>query len=103
VAHELNNPLAGIVTYAKVLEKKVKNNLPAGEQQEKMLKELELIRSESLRCGNIVRKFTGIRAAENQLFSGSPAGRDHQPECGHHASSYAVGKGGAGKKDLASE
>jgi len=68
VAHELNNPLAGIVTYAKVLEKKVKNNLPAGEQQEKMLKELELIRSESLRCGNIVRNLLAFARGKSANF-----------------------------------
>src|SRR4030043_264872 len=68
VAHELNNPLAGIVTYAKILEKKVKNNVPAGEQQEKMIKELELIRSESMRCGNIVRNLLAFARGKSVNF-----------------------------------
>jgi two-component system NtrC family sensor kinase len=68
VAHELNNPLAGIVTYAKVLEKKVKNHVPTGQQQEKMMKELELIRSESLRCGNIVRNLLAFARGKSTNF-----------------------------------
>ncbi|GAB4342541.1 MAG: ATP-binding protein [Calditrichia bacterium] len=54
VAHELNNPIAGIVTYSKLLKKQIKRILPDDAQSERILKELELIYSESLRCGNIV-------------------------------------------------
>ena len=54
-AHELNNPLAGIVTYAKLLIKKVQNDVTIGSEKESILERLELIRSESMRCGNIVR------------------------------------------------
>ncbi len=68
VAHELNNPLAGIVTYAKILEKKVKNHFPPGEQQEKIIKELELIRTESLRCGNIVRNLLAFARGKSTNF-----------------------------------
>jgi len=55
VAHELNNPLSGILTYSKLLAKKVDARLPDGEEKTRMLESLELIRAESLRCGNIVR------------------------------------------------
>lgn len=55
VAHELNNPLSGIVTYAKVLERKVKRHVPDGPDAQAILDQLEMIRSESLRCGQIVR------------------------------------------------
>ena len=54
VAHEINNPLTGIVTYAKLLQKKIKRLLPE-ETNGEIVKELELIRTESMRCGNIVR------------------------------------------------
>lgn len=54
VAHELNNPIAGIVTYASFLQKKLKGKLPADDAVE-IQQDLEIIRSESLRCGNIVR------------------------------------------------
>lgn len=55
VAHELNNPLAGILTYAKILIKKIQNNLSQPVEKEKFIEKLEHIRSESMRCGNIVR------------------------------------------------
>jgi two-component system, NtrC family, sensor kinase len=55
VAHELNNPLSGILTSAKLLQKKVNRLLPEGEERERISESLELIRSESTRCGNIVR------------------------------------------------
>jgi len=55
VAHELNNPLSGILTTAKVLEKKIRRLLPEGEDRDRFAENLDLIRSESTRCGNIVR------------------------------------------------
>ncbi len=47
VAHEINNPLAGIFTYAKLLEKK----LPA---QKPVIDWVQTIQHESRRCGDIV-------------------------------------------------
>jgi two-component system NtrC family sensor kinase len=55
VAHELNNPLAGILTYAKLLIKKIQHNFDEITEKEKIVEKLEHIRSESVRCGNIVR------------------------------------------------
>jgi two-component system, NtrC family, sensor kinase len=55
VAHELNNPLSGILTTAKLLERKVNRLLPEGEERVRISESLDLIRSESTRCGNIVR------------------------------------------------
>ncbi len=55
VAHEINNPLSGILTYAKLLRKWVeKVECDEGRKQE-MRSSLELIESESRRCGEIVR------------------------------------------------
>ena len=67
VAHELNNPLSGILTYAKLIAKRVERTLPEGPDREKVLDNLDLIRSESMRCGNIVRDlltFARGRSAE---------------------------------------
>jgi two-component system NtrC family sensor kinase len=47
VAHEINNPLAGIFTYARLLEKKLAPGKPA-------LEWLQSIQRESKRCGEIV-------------------------------------------------
>jgi two-component system NtrC family sensor kinase len=55
VAHELNNPLSGILTHAKLTARRVAGLVPEGPDREKMLDALELIRSEAMRCGNIVR------------------------------------------------
>jgi two-component system NtrC family sensor kinase len=55
VAHELNNPLSGIVTYSRVIARKLERDMEAGESREKVLQELDLIRSESMRCGRIVK------------------------------------------------
>lgn len=55
VAHELNNPLSGILTTAKLLERKMNRLLPDGEERTRVEESLDLIRSESTRCGNIVR------------------------------------------------
>jgi two-component system NtrC family sensor kinase len=53
VAHEINNPLAGILVYAKLLLKRAgKNGAGDGDETKK---HLEMIASESARCGDIVK------------------------------------------------
>jgi two-component system NtrC family sensor kinase len=55
VAHELNNPLAGILNYAKLVERTIdEGRLPAHEQAE-LRRYTELIHKEAGRCGEIVR------------------------------------------------
>lgn len=53
VAHEINNPLAGILTYAKLLRKWVAECDKS--KKEQINNSLELIESESRRCGAIVK------------------------------------------------
>ncbi|HJZ13648.1 MAG TPA: HAMP domain-containing protein, partial [Acidobacteriota bacterium] len=53
VAHEVNNPLAGILTYSKVLLKKIGSGRAI--DGESMKQELEMIAGESARCGEIVK------------------------------------------------
>ncbi len=68
VAHELNNPLSGIVTYAKLLARKVARQLPEGPEKDKIIEDLELIRAESMRCGQIVRDLlTYARGGSHEL------------------------------------
>jgi two-component system NtrC family sensor kinase len=52
VAHEINNPLAGILTYAKLLKKRLGR---AAEVDPENIGMLDLMESESRRCGEIVR------------------------------------------------
>jgi two-component system NtrC family sensor kinase len=51
VAHEINNPLAGILIYAKLLLKKIAGDGSAEESKQY----LSMIASESARCGDIVK------------------------------------------------
>jgi two-component system, NtrC family, sensor kinase len=53
VAHEINNPLAGILTYAKLLKKQfAKEN---DKKYDEVIASLDLIESESWRCGEIIK------------------------------------------------
>jgi two-component system, NtrC family, sensor kinase len=52
VAHEINNPLAGILTYAKLLKKRFS---PRIESQKEIFDTLDIIEGESRRCGEIVK------------------------------------------------
>ncbi|HDP99471.1 MAG TPA: HAMP domain-containing protein [bacterium] len=54
VAHEINNPLSGVLTYAKLLIRNLKQSSSA-ETIAEALKNLVVIRDESERCGNIVK------------------------------------------------
>ena len=55
VAHELNNPLEGILTYAKLLAKQLKKIQIPDERLKEFSEELNLIIQETDRCGNIVK------------------------------------------------
>jgi two-component system NtrC family sensor kinase len=55
VAHEINNPLAGILTYARLVEREVAAGGPPDDEREEVLRWLGLIRQETTRCGDIVR------------------------------------------------
>jgi len=54
VAHELNNPLSGILTYAKLVARKLEGDGEPCQDRARLLEHLELVQSEALRCGNIV-------------------------------------------------
>ncbi|HXK60109.1 MAG TPA: ATP-binding protein [Acidobacteriota bacterium] len=55
VAHEINNPLAGILAYARLLGKKLKKLLEGTSDCEEVQSDLDLIASEAARCGEIVK------------------------------------------------
>jgi two-component system, NtrC family, sensor kinase len=55
VAHEVNNPLSGILTYAKLLRKWVGSGQVGQEKREEAMECLELIATESRRCGDLVK------------------------------------------------
>ncbi|MHC5011123.1 MAG: sensor histidine kinase [Planctomycetota bacterium] len=67
VAHEINNPLAGIATYAKLLRRHLDKRGRADGQDQEDAKILHLVESEAARCGKIVRNLL--------LFSRTPGAK----------------------------
>ncbi len=55
VAHELNNPLEGILTYGKVMAKRLRRCENPPDAVKQTIEELDLVIHEVQRCGNIVR------------------------------------------------
>jgi len=54
VAHELNNPLEGILNYAELLRLKLNSGKLSKERLASIQEELSVISEEAMRCGNIV-------------------------------------------------
>ena len=55
VAHEINNPLSGVLTYTKLVHKQL-GNLDIDDQEKlPMMKYLKVIEEETKRCGDIVK------------------------------------------------
>ena len=68
VAHEINNPLSGILTYSKLVAKQLgKVELP-GESKDKMLRYLKVIETESKRCGDIVKGLLDFSRKDQENF-----------------------------------
>ncbi len=55
LAHEINNPLSGILTYAKLLTKWLDRKESGPEQRDETRQCLDVIVSESRRCGDLVK------------------------------------------------
>ncbi len=55
VAHELNNPLEGILTYGKLIAKRLRRDPGRADAVAQTLEEIDLIIHEVQRCGNIVK------------------------------------------------
>ena len=55
VAHEINNPLSGILTYSRVVKRWIQNNFASAPRTEEMTGSLDLIASESKRCVELVK------------------------------------------------
>ena len=68
VAHEINNPLAGILTYAKLISRVLQGPVLTAEKKENLLKHLNMIQSETARCGNIVKGLLNFSRDNNPQF-----------------------------------
>ncbi|MFZ0774709.1 MAG: ATP-binding protein [Candidatus Sulfotelmatobacter sp.] len=60
VAHEVNNPLSGILTYAKLLRKWVGSGQAEHEKREEAMECLDLIATESRRCGELIKNLLSL-------------------------------------------
>ena len=60
VAHEVNNPLSGILTYAKLLRKWVGTGQAAHEKRDEAMQCLDLIAAESRRCGELIKNLLSL-------------------------------------------
>ncbi len=70
VAHEVNNPLSGILTYAKLLLKWVASGQAANGKRDEAMECLELIATESRRCGDLIKNLLSLsRSAPMNLQS----------------------------------
>ena len=68
VAHELNNPLEGILTYSKLISKKLNASQINGEYKN-LIEYLDLIADESSRCGKIVKDLLLFSHKEDDEFN----------------------------------
>lgn len=55
LAHEINNPLSGILTYAKLLRKWIDSDDGGNHRRQEIRESLDLIAAESRRCGDLVK------------------------------------------------
>lgn len=68
VAHEINNPLASVVTYAKLVTRKLKPQTSASDDYRDHLKYLDAIVSEAQRCGDIVSQLLSFVNKKQEKF-----------------------------------
>jgi two-component system, NtrC family, sensor kinase len=68
VAHEINNPLSGILVYAKLIHKQLRNQPIDPEKKETILKHLGFIISEAMRCGDIVKGLLDFSRKDQKDF-----------------------------------
>jgi two-component system NtrC family sensor kinase len=68
VAHEINNPLSGILIYTKLIHKQLSNPELDATRKDTMLKHLKLIENETKRCGEIVKGLLEFSKKDQEDF-----------------------------------
>jgi two-component system NtrC family sensor kinase len=69
VAHEINNPLAGVATYARLLRRRHEKEGAASPLSPEHVRALELMEAEATRCGTIVRNLLMFSRAPGARFA----------------------------------
>jgi two-component system, NtrC family, sensor kinase len=68
VAHEINNPLSGILIYTKLIYKQIANQELEPVKKESILKHLRLVENETKRCGDIVKSLLDFSKKDQEGF-----------------------------------
>jgi two-component system NtrC family sensor kinase len=68
VAHEINNPLSGILVYNKLIYKQLSDDDFYHPKKESILKNLKLIEAETKRCGDIVKGLLDFSRKDKEDF-----------------------------------
>ncbi len=68
VAHEINNPLSGVLTYTKLVHKQLSKIDVDPVKKESMLQNLKVIETETKRCGDIVKGLLDFSKKDQQNF-----------------------------------
>ncbi len=68
VAHEINNPLAGVLTYTKLVNKQISKQDFPEEKKETILSHLNMIEKETKRCGDIVKGLLDFSRKDQKHF-----------------------------------
>lgn len=68
VAHEINNPLSGILIYTKLIHKQLSNPELYASKKDSILRHLKLIENETKRCGDIVKGLLDFSRKDQDNF-----------------------------------
>jgi two-component system NtrC family sensor kinase len=68
VAHEINNPLSGVLTYTKLVHKQLSKVEMDLTKKESMLQNLKVIENETKRCGDIVKGLLDFSKKDQHNF-----------------------------------
>jgi two-component system, NtrC family, sensor kinase len=69
VAHEINNPLSGVLTYTKLVHKQLSKVEMDETVKQSMLKHLKVIETETKRCGDIVKGLLDFSRKDQENFN----------------------------------
>lgn len=69
VAHEINNPLSGVLTYTKLVHKQLSKTELDPIVKQSMLKHLKVIETETKRCGDIVKGLLDFSRKDQENFN----------------------------------
>ena len=68
VAHELNNPISGILTYSRLIERDLEDQPVDREEREEIERYLHLVQQECMRCGTIVQNLMAFARRTSTEF-----------------------------------